>query len=148
MQIQIFSIPTHSNEHQIEEMNKFLRSHTIIDMEKHLVTTDISAYWTFCVRYVVGSQCLLIKSRVKIDYRDVLDENTFKTYTILRNCRKEIADKNGIPVYAVFTNEELANIAKLPEISSSNMKNIDGIGTKKIEKYAEAIIELYNKEVQ
>ncbi len=39
--------------------------------------------------------------------------------------------------YAVFTDEELSNIAKLDEITAPNMLKIKGIGEKKVEKYGQ-----------
>ena len=35
MQIQIFTIPVFADQGQVEEMNRFLRSHSIIDIEKN-----------------------------------------------------------------------------------------------------------------
>ena len=40
MQLQIFSIPTIGGEKTNEEMNKFLRSCKLIDIDKQLVTND------------------------------------------------------------------------------------------------------------
>ncbi len=148
MQIKVFSIPTYSNNKQTEELNKFLSSHNIIDVDKQLVTGGDNAYWTFCVRYLSGVNASNQKGTERIDYREVLDEATFKIFSALRNYRKQLAEKNGVPVYAVFTNEELANIARLPEISVGNIKKIKGIGIKKTEKYGEQMVEMFNNEMQ
>jgi hypothetical protein len=37
MQIKIFTIPVFDGEKLNEEMNKFLRAHTIVDIEKQLI---------------------------------------------------------------------------------------------------------------
>jgi superfamily II DNA helicase RecQ len=149
MQIQIFNIPVPASQDETDELNKFLRSHTIIDVEKQLISTGSNAWWTFCIRYLEGDNSTNhIKQERKIDYREVLDESDFKKYSLLRNCRKKIADENGLPLYAVFTNEELADIARLPEISIGKIKSINGIGTKKCEKYGIPLLELYNAELQ
>lgn len=136
MQIHIFSIPTFENVKQIDEMNVFLRGHKIIDIEKQFVCNGPNEYWTFCIRYIEG--VLLPSSterREKIDYRNVLDDATFQVFSKLRVVRKQIAETNAVPAYAVFTDEELAQIAKLTEISNENMLKIKGIGLKKVEKY-------------
>jgi superfamily II DNA helicase RecQ len=80
----------------------------------------------------------------KIDYKELLDEATFKIYSDLRECRKQISEKEAVPVYAVFTNEELANIAKLDVITPSNLMSVKGIGKSKAEKYGTAMLELYH----
>ena len=147
MQIQVFSIPTHSNEVQLEEMNRFLRGHQIIDIERTLVTGDGAAYWTFCVRYLVSNTDSSTKKQMKskIDYKEVLDEKDFKVFAKLREIRKDLATENGIPVYAVFTNKELADIACLEEINLANVQSITGIGEKKLKRYGKTLLERYQK---
>ena len=102
-----------------------------------------SAFWSFCVKYlddVIGGSPNERGEKVKIDYRDVLDEATFKRFSKLREIRKQLAQDDGVPAYAVFTDEELSNIAKLPELTLSKMKTIKGIGDKKVEKYGQLIV--------
>jgi len=40
MQIQIFTIPIISNKEDLELLNRFLRSHKIIDVEQHSERSD------------------------------------------------------------------------------------------------------------
>ena len=49
-----------------------------------------------------------------------------------------------MPVYAVFNNEELSEIAKLKEKTPKNVQKIKGIGKTKVEKYAKKLLDLYN----
>ena len=49
----------------------------------------------------------------KIDYRAVLDERTFALFSHLREIRKALAEKEHLTPYAVFTNEQLAEVAKV-----------------------------------
>lgn len=147
MQIQVFNISVFDKGEQTEELNKFLRSHSIIDLEKHLISEGQTPYWTFCIRYKENSK-IEPQVKSKIDYKEILDEPAFKVFSLLRSYRKKLAEQNGVPVYAVFTNEELANIAKLSEINIENMKKINGIGSKKIEKYGQPILDLYLSETQ
>jgi len=143
MQLQFFYIPVQDPQLASEEMNKFLRSHKIIDIEKHFVAAESNSFWTFCIRYIEGSIQETYTKKSKIDYKEELDETIFKIYSDLRECRKKISEKEAVPVYAVFTNEELANIAKLDEITPSNLMAIKGIGKSKAEKYGAAILEIY-----
>jgi len=50
-----------------------------------------------------------------------------------------------MPVYAVFTNEELASIAALEEILPETIKKIKGIGDKKTERFGKRLVEQYNR---
>ena len=143
MQIKIFSIPVVGGEDVNEALNVFLRSKKILQTESHIVNNNGSAFWSFCVKYlddVVGVSPNERSERVKIDYRDVLDETTFKRFSKLREIRKQLAQDDAVPAYAVFTDEELSNIAKLPELSLSKIRSIKGIGHKKVEKYGQLIL--------
>jgi superfamily II DNA helicase RecQ len=77
----------------------------------------------------------------KVDYRTVLDEATFEKFAKLREIRKRFAEAEAVPAYAVFTNEELAEIAKLPELTEQTIRTISGIGEKKVEKYGQKLID-------
>jgi len=143
MQIQVFTIPILNESTMLDEMNKFLRSKKVIDVDKQLVSSNGQAYWTFCVRYLEGAvQEDKDKNKPGVDYKEVLDEKTFGIFSQLRVIRKQVAEKNAVPVYSIFTNEELASIAKLEQISLDNMLKINGIGAKKLEKYGVQFMEL------
>ena len=147
MQIQIFTIPVFADQGQVEEMNRFLRSHSIIDIEKNCITNNSNTFWTFCIRYTEGDHIEKQLVKAKIDYKEVLDGPTFKIFSDLRECRKKIAEDLGIPVYTVFTNEELALASKLKELTVGNFKKIDGIGEKKMEKFGIELLRLYSSSI-
>jgi len=71
----------------------------------------------------------------RIDYKEVLNEQDFALFSKLRELRKQIAEKEGIPVYAVFTNEQLAEIVRRKVKTKTEMRKIEGIGEAKVEKY-------------
>jgi len=147
MQVQIFTIPLQDNASKTEEMNKFLRSHNIIDVDKQLINDGINSFWTFCIRYTDGYVSSVANTSEKTDYKEVLEPEVFSKYSVLRDCRKEIADRNGVPVYVIFTNEELSNIAKMEEVKVENVSKIKGIGTKKMEKYGSELIGMFNLKI-
>ncbi|MBI4754199.1 MAG: HRDC domain-containing protein [Betaproteobacteria bacterium] len=45
--------------------------------------------------------------RERIDYREVLNEQDFAVFADLRRLRKGLAEQDGVPAYALFTNEQL-----------------------------------------
>ena len=53
-----------------------------------------------------------------------------------------------MPAYAVFTDEELAGIARLPVLEVSKLISIKGIGDKKVEKYGNQLIELFKSKIE
>lgn len=127
----------------MEEMNRFLRGYKILEIQQQLISNEHGASWCFCVKYIEGNSSFALSSeqKVKVDYRTLLDEATFKIFSRLREIRKAVALEEGFPAYTVFTDEELSNIAKLEEITRSAMQSIKGIGQKKVEKYAARFIQ-------
>lgn len=118
-----------------EDLNVFLRSKKVLQVEQHLVAQVQGAVWTFVIRYVEDHSPIQ-KNKEKIDYRLVLTEAAFGRYSQYREIRKAVAQSEGLPAFAVFTDEEMAEMAKLEVLTAVEMKKIKGIGEKKTEKYA------------
>ncbi len=139
MQIKIFTIPILGGEALNEEMNRFLRAKKVLQVESQLVQHDQGGFWSFCVRYV-EQVYESPAQKGKVDYKEVLDKASFERYSKLRELRNRLAQEEAIPAFAIFSNEELAGLAKLQRITLSNMKSIKGIGDKKVEKYGQYFV--------
>ena len=50
--------------------------------------------------------------RGKVDFKDVLSDPEFAVFARLRALRKEKADAEGVPAYALFTNDQLAEMVQ------------------------------------
>ena len=75
-----------------------------------------------------------------IDYRERLSPEAFKVYSRLRDVRKRIAETEGVPVYTVFTNAQLAAISEKPVNTPEELESIDGVGKQRVERYGERIL--------
>ncbi len=140
MKIKIFTIPILHSKDWEDEMNRFLANKTIVDIDRQLVSDKTGTYWTFCVQYVHSkvqkSFSKDIRSSNQKDYKKILEESTFKRFDLLREIRKQIAEKEEVPAFVVCSNAALAELAKLEEITEQTMQQIKGIGEKKAAKYA------------
>ncbi len=134
MQIKVFNIQIPGGESMNEEMNVFLRSKRIIEVEDHIVQNGPCSFWSFSIKYL-EDVTISERDKPKVDYRQTLDAETFKRFSALREIRKQVAKDDAVPAYAVFTDEELSEVAKLYPLTAEGMKQIKGIGEKKIEKY-------------
>lgn len=126
MQYKIYTLPIIASETEQEEMNHFIRSHKVADVCKQLVVADGQAYWSFCITYLLTSQLSTDFSdqsrKQKVDYRLVLDEESFARFTIMRKVRKAMAEEQAIPPYAIFTDAEMAEVAKLSSLTPQTLK--------------------------
>ncbi len=130
MKIKIFTVPIIGGESEEEEMNRFLSGNRILDIESGMSGN----YWSFCIRYL-GKQTPSVRQTKKIDYKQVLSEKDFKKFSLLRQIRKEISVEEAVPAFAIFTDAELSELAKQTEITIQSMKEVHGIGKKKVERY-------------
>ncbi len=146
MQINIFTIPVFDGDIQMSVLNKFLGAHKIITVEQQFLNYGEKSCWSFCVKYIAGGIPQIGNGKTeKVDYKTVLPEEVFAVFSELRTIRKELAVEDAVPAYAVFTDEELAKISQLENITPEHLKQIHGIGAKKIEKYGNKLVELYEK---
>ncbi|RME07291.1 MAG: helicase [Bacteroidetes bacterium] len=143
MQIRVFSVPATGNEEWNEELNRFLRAKRILQVEQQLVQLNGQAFWSFCVHYLeTGSSSAGSIRRKKVDYREVLDEAAFRRFSKMREIRKRLAKEEGVPAYAIFTDEQMAALARMPELSKAAMLQVQGIGEKTVEKYGDHFINM------
>ncbi|MBQ7062919.1 MAG: HRDC domain-containing protein [Bacteroidales bacterium] len=150
MQLKIFTIPIIGGEEVNEEMNRFLRGHRLVTVDKQFCLVGDTACWTFCVTYVEGNTPSFAPKageiREKVDYKTVLDENTFAVFSRLREIRKALAAEDAVPAYAVFTDAELAEISKLQQLDEKTLLTLKGIGSARVEKYGRKICQRYNEQ--
>jgi superfamily II DNA helicase RecQ len=144
MQLKAFTIPIHDAGSALEEVNAFLRANRILSVDRHFVQDGANSIWAICVSYLDDANRPLATGakRPKVDYREVLSEADFAVFAKLRNLRKELAEKEGIPAYALFTNEQLAEMVQRRVASLNAMKEIEGVGDSRIEKYGAQFLAL------
>jgi len=147
MNIKFFTIPINNLDTATEELNKYIRQHNVVEFEKHLVQNESGTFWCIYLNTQSDNNAhkIIVKDKEIVDYKEILTEPQFKLFLELREIRRKLAKQDSVPAYAIFLDKELAEISKLETITISNIKKINGVGEKKIEKYGEQIINLINK---
>lgn len=142
MQFKLFSISASGDAEAEEELNRFLRAHRVVPVQKELVRDGGGAFWCFAIEYLLvaagtqGSD----RGRSRVDYKQVLSESDFAVFAKLREVRKLAAAEEAVPVYAVCTNEQLAEMAKSRAATVADLKKINGFGNAKAEKYGQRFV--------
>lgn len=133
MAFRVFAIPTGDDGRAAEELNAFLRRVRVLSVQKALLP-DGSA-WSFCIDFAEHDTPARSEGGrarpPKVDYREVLSPEDFEVFARLRAERKATAEAQGVPVYALLTNEQLANIARSRPTSMSELQAIEGLGEAK-----------------
>jgi len=147
MQIKLFTIPASDTGVFTEELNRFLRANKVLEVENHLVSNERGASWHFCVKYVgAAAPAFPYPEKPKTDFKNELDEPTFKVFCQLKEIRKKLALEDAVPAYAVCTDAELADMARLSELTPQNLASVKGFGEKKLEKYGNRLVQLFKVE--
>jgi superfamily II DNA helicase RecQ len=77
-----------------------------------------------------------------VDFKEVLSEAEFAVFARLRALRKQLAEAEGVPAYALFTNEQLAEMVQQRVSTATGLRQIAGVGEARVEKYGPAFLDL------
>ena len=146
MPFKFFSVPVSNPDPAAAEINRFLARHRILHVDRQWVPDGRNSAWHFCVDYIAAGSSTDIqgtgRSQAKIDYKEVLEEKDFQVFAKLRAQRKEISEAEGVPLFAVFTNEQLAEMARKRPRDLGEFRTIAGIGEKKAGRYGARFLAL------
>jgi superfamily II DNA helicase RecQ len=147
MQLKLFVLPIKNLGAAEAEMNAFLRGHRVLAVKKEFVSDGENSFWSFCVEYLDGANGgaggMPQGSRApKVDYKEVLKPEEFEVFSRLREWRKAVAEKEGVPVYVVLSNEQLAQMVQKKVTSKAGFKEVEGVGEARVEKYGEALLQV------
>ncbi len=150
VQLKLFILPLRNLAPAEQEMNGFLRSHRVLTVTKEFVAEGENSFWTFCVEYLESSVGMssgggTVGKGPKVDYREVLNAAEFALFSRLRDFRKTAAEKEAVPVYAIFTNDQLAEMVKRKSKTKAALREIEGVGESRVEKHGEAVLALLNE---
>ena len=152
MSLHFFAIAAREPQPAQDEFNAFCVANRVVTIEREFVNDGLKSYWAFCVTVANGSgplpDALKRSSRTtkesggagRVDYKEVLSEGDFEVFATLRHWRKTTAEQEGLPVYAVFTNEQLATIARERCASLADLRRIEGVGASRVERYGDAVL--------
>ncbi|MFC1853105.1 HRDC domain-containing protein [candidate division CSSED10-310 bacterium] len=127
------------------ELNSFLSSHRILSIQQKMILEKGHSYWAFSIEYLPKVKSTSSSKSSRIDYKEVLSEEDFSVFSRLRELRKNIGKQEGVPIYTIFTNEQLAEIARKKPETVIELSKIEGIGEAKLKKYAESFLNMLRK---
>jgi len=139
-----FSIPVRDSGAAQAELNAFLASHKVLSVDQRWVEAGANSFWAVSVDYLergaVYAAAGRIPGRNKIDYKEVLKPEEFVVFARLRDLRKEMAQAEGVPVYTIFTNEQLADIVRAKVTTKAQLDKIEGLGEARVGKYGARLL--------
>lgn len=148
MQIRVFTIPIGDSGVLQDELNRFLRGKRVLEVCDRFVEEGANSRWCFLVKYLDGEpkDSASGNRRERIDYKDVLDAASFARFARLRTIRKKLAEEDGVPAFALFTDEQMAELAKIEPLKLADMAKVRGIGEGKVERFGNRILTLLQED--
>ncbi|MBW2709376.1 MAG: HRDC domain-containing protein [Deltaproteobacteria bacterium] len=141
IQYKFFTIPLKATREVETELNHFLRSQRVLTVHREFVSQGENSFWTMAVEYMSdGNTPQKTTGKKRVDYREVLSSEDFALFVKLRDWRKQAAEKEAVPVYTIFTNEQLAEMAKRKVKSKADLKEISGVGEARAKNYGDAVL--------
>ncbi|OQX17615.1 MAG: hypothetical protein BWK80_39380 [Desulfobacteraceae bacterium IS3] len=147
LQYKFFIIPTADSAQAESELNRFLRSVRVITIHREFVANGQNTFWSMAVEYLhdgVHSETASSGKR-KVDYKEVLSPEDFTLFSKLREWRKNTADQEGIAMYLILTNEQMAKIAEKRITTEAALKEVAGVSDTRAKKYSEAVIKIVSE---
>lgn len=120
-----------------DELNRFCLNKNVLNTKIEFFCDEKQQYWTAFVEYEI----ILENSG---DETQGLTDAGKLCYEKLRGWRKETAEKEGLPPYVIARNSHLSEIVKREIKTLEALKQINGFGTRKVEKYGRNIIDIVN----
>jgi superfamily II DNA helicase RecQ len=148
MKLQTFHIPVLAPEAAQDALNRHLASHRVAHVDRQFVADGAASFWAVCVTSIDGSEGTGVagadaarKAR-SVDWREKLSVDEFALYDRLRSARKAQAETEGLPPYAVFSNEQLAAMVQGRVTTAAALAAIEGVGEARMRRYAELFLPL------
>lgn len=148
MKFRFFHIPVLGGEAAGADLNQFCNGKRIATVEKHFVNDGANSFWAVCVSFWDGQvkPPSEVAKKSKVDYREVLSPADFAVYVKLRQLRKTLSEQDGVPAYALFTNEQLAHMVENRVTTDKGLLALVGVGKGKLEKYGQPFLEILSRE--
>lgn len=145
MRLHCIFVPARMPEPAQTELNTLLASQRVLAVHREWLSDGAQSGWAFCVEVQLGPGPLPDALKAPgsaerrrgpdIDYRQVLPADDFACYARLRATRKQLAQRDGVPLYAVCNNEQMAAMATARMRSLAELAAIDGMGPARVARY-------------
>jgi len=131
-------------------VREFTKDKEIIQVQDHLLVRNEIPYLILVIKYYpyrkeAEAHAKAVppnENRSNDAWKKELNEADMSLFNLLRDWRSERCKNDGIPPYLIFTNQQLANIAKQKPNSLSDLAKIDGVGSGKCERYGEGVLSI------
>lgn len=126
-------------EFDAEALDRWQADKDVIEVREHFFVHEGAPRWALMLSYrdADGEQRGRKEAR---DWRLEVAEVDRPLYDALRTWRRERAERDGVPVYTLLKNRELAEICRRRPATLGELREVRGIGAAKSEKLGEEVL--------
>jgi superfamily II DNA helicase RecQ len=137
----------------IEELNLFLQTINLLSEERNFVENSDASFWAVLICYELKEStnsydAKSSKRKKQKNYEDILTTTQYACFCELREWRNSTAKEQGLPAYAIFTNDMAEAMVKIAIPTKTALANIEGFGEAKQEKYTTGILSILSRHSQ
>ena len=99
---------------------------------------DNGGFWTVAIEYMEGSPTtdpIHSRKNEKENVVEMLNEEERERFEHFKNIRRDISKDRNLPAYMVFSDRELAVLAKIPLLNEASAKSVKGVAPSKLKEY-------------
>lgn len=126
------------------ELREFMADNEALEVQHHFFEHEQSPWLVLVVCYRPNESTT--SKGPKRDRREkpeaALDPVERERFEALRGWRKTRAQTDGVPVYVILVNRQLAEIAKTAPRSLNELAAVKGIGEARLERYGEDVLRI------
>jgi ATP-dependent DNA helicase RecQ len=142
MLVRIFTLKFHAATEQFDDetLQEFIKDKEVVSIREHFFINHETPYLALVVTYLPGTDLSDRSKKNKEAWQELLSNEQIPLFDALRDWRAERAKQDGVPLYIILKNRQLAQIVLDRPTSLAGLAKIQGIGKAKLEKYGKEIL--------
>ncbi|MBI5630563.1 MAG: HRDC domain-containing protein [Elusimicrobia bacterium] len=148
MKLKVFTLRLNSGTGRFDEsgLDEFQLGKDVIEATEHFIVHERAPTLILVVRYREVAENLRASSEApRKDWRGELDPAGQRIYDEMRLWRGRTAKREGMPPYLILNNRELAELAMKRPVSLAQLREINGIGEAKSQRWGEEMLAVLAK---
>lgn len=125
------------------ELQAFLSERDAIAVDQHFFVHDGVPRWALLVHHreaAVRERGKVAQQAVAADWRSELSNVEVELFNALRSWRNTRARRDGRPAFVLFTNRQLAEIAKVVPRTLTELATVHGVGDARVRDYGDSVL--------
>ena len=145
MKLKVFTLRLDPDTGEFDEgeLRTFVEAHEVLAVQEHMLAVEGRPAWAILVSFRDRAKPGVARPpSMERDAALEVPEADRGLFEVLRRWRNERAKRDGRPTYIVFTNRQLADIARVQPKTLAALHEVNGVGESKLREYGPDVLAL------